>query len=156
MPNIISDELARHPSCLKSILREIRFLNVSQILRCPYKRIGLGTTLPTVEFAIKFSRLTIIGEAPFALLYRYLPLSFPSIAFYHDNPASMDFINKRWEEDPPIMVGDKFVVSKRIKVITCRRDVKRMSWSLQSSEDRLIDIELQPQEFKTTSYVPCI
>ena len=76
------------------------------------------------------------NQAPFEVVYGYLPRSFPPIVFDPDNPASMNFleqrmlsqlaaqdaiiaakteqsyhVNKRRKEDPDIKVGDLVTVS---------------------------------------------
>jgi len=70
---------------------------ILQILRAFVNQVGSywAQHLATVEFTINSAVSRSTGKAPFEILYGYLPCSFPPIAFDQDNPASMDFMEKR-------------------------------------------------------------
>lgn len=111
---------------------------IIQILRAFVNQVGSDWAqhLAAVEFAVNSAVSRSTGKAPFEVIYGYLPRSFPPIAFDHDNPASMDFmedrmlaqlsaqdaiiaakteqsyhVNKHRKEDPDIAVGQDIVVS---------------------------------------------
>jgi Chromo (CHRromatin Organisation MOdifier) domain len=97
--------------------------------------------LPTVEFAINSVTSRSTGQAPFEVVYGYLPRTFPPIVYDEDNPASMDFIENRMlvqraaqdaiiaakteqshyvnihkKDDPEIKVGEPVVVSNESQI----------------------------------------
>jgi RNase H-like domain found in reverse transcriptase/Integrase zinc binding domain/Chromo (CHRromatin Organisation MOdifier) domain len=111
---------------------------ILQILRAFVNQVGSDWAqhLAAVEFAINSAVSRSTGKAPFEIIYGCLPRSFPPIAFDHDNPASMDFmedrmlaqlsaqesiiaakteqsyhVNKHRKEDPDITTGQDVVVS---------------------------------------------
>ena len=70
---------------------------VLQILRAFINQVGSDWAqhLAAVEFAINSAVSRSTAKAPFEIIYGYFPRSFPPIAFDHDNPASMDFMENR-------------------------------------------------------------
>jgi len=111
---------------------------ILQILRHYVNQAGSDRAqhLPTVEFAINSAISRSTGQAPFEVVYGYLPRTFPPIVYDEDNTASMDFIENRMlvqraaqdaiiatkteqshyvnihkKDDPEIKVGEPVVVS---------------------------------------------
>jgi transposase InsO family protein len=70
---------------------------VLQTLRMYVNHVGSDWAqhLATVEFVINSAASRSTGKAPFEIVYGFLPRSFHLIAFDHENPASMNFMEAR-------------------------------------------------------------